>query len=77
MYDLEEYEGGRGLYFGLDEYLYGRLARNKGELVAAVREEDMCADKRAAFGEKFMSACDGNSREKVSKWIFDEDDERR
>ena len=77
MYDLEEYEGGRGLYFELDEYLYGRLARNKDELVTAVREEDMCADKRAAFGEKFMSACDGNSREKVSKWIFDEDDERR
>ena len=77
MYDLEEYEGGRGLYFELDEYLYGRLARNKDELVTAVREEDMCAEKRAAFGEKFMSACDGHSREKVSKWIFDEDDERR
>ena len=50
---------------------------NKDELVAAVREEDMCADKRAAFGEKFMSACDGHSREKVSKWIFGEDDERK
>ena len=77
MYDLEEYKGGRGLYFELDEYLYGRLARNKDELVTAVREEDLCAEKRAAFGEKFMSACDGHSREKVSKWIFDEDDERK
>ena len=76
MYDLEKYEGGRGLYFDLDEYLYGRLARNKDELVSAVRESNLCVEKRAAFGEKFMSACDGHSREKVSKWIFD-DDERK
>ncbi len=76
MYDIEKYEGERGLYFDLDEYLYGRLARNKDELVIAVREGDICSEKRAAFGEKFMSACDGHSREKVSKWIF-EDDERK
>mgnify|MGYP001682163366 CR=1 FL=1 len=53
-----------------------RLSRNKDELVSAVRESNLCVEKRAAFGEKFMSACDGHSREKVSKWIFD-DDERK
>lgn len=69
VYDLPEYESGRGLYYQFSEYVYGKVAENYDELAASVREEDLCADLRREFGDKFMSACDGNSTQRVIEWI--------
>ncbi len=71
-YDLEDYQGGRGLYFSFEEYVYGKVARTQEELIDALKAEDMCEEKRAVFRKKFMEACDGNSTEKTCRWIFEE-----
>ena len=69
-YDLEDYEAGRGLYYDFDEYVYGMVTTNYLELLEAIKAEDLVLDNRKIFGEKFMSACDGRSTEKVMNWIL-------
>lgn len=69
-YDYEEYTKDRGLYFDFDEYVYGEVAKNSEELVAAIESHEMCEDKRAVFYDKFMGACDGHSTEKICEWVM-------
>lgn len=71
-YDLEEYEAGRGLYFDFDEYVYGQAVADYEGLIDGIKREDLAVEKRNAFGEKFMSACDGRSTERTIKWILGE-----
>ena len=71
-YDLAEYEAGRGLYFDFDEYVYGRVVTDYEGLLDAIKKEDKLSQKRQAFGEKFMSACDGSSTDRVIRWILGE-----
>lgn len=73
LYDMGEYEGARGLYFELEEYIYGTLAVNFDELVDAIKTPEFCSEKRDEFNRRFMMACDGRSCEKVCKWIFEEE----
>lgn len=70
-YDLEEYEAGRGLYYDFDEYVYGQVVTDYERLIDAIRREDLATEKRNAFGEKFMGACDGMSTERTIEWILD------
>ena len=70
-YDLDEYEAGRGLYFDFDDYVYGQVATDYEGLIDAIKREDLAAQKRQAFGDKFMSACDGRSTERTIEWILD------
>ena len=69
-YDLEEYERDRGLYYDFSEYIYGSVTDCSNGLADAIKSHNMCWEKRAAFGKKFMSACDGNSTQKVTEWVF-------
>lgn len=69
-YDLKDYEGGRGLYFPFEEYVYGSVCKNMKELVEAIDKKDMCNIKRKTFVKKFMSSCDGNSTKKTFEWVF-------
>ncbi len=71
-YDLEDYQGGRGLYYDFEDYCYGRVARSIDELITAVRAEDLCEEKRSEFRRKFMEACDGHATEKTVEYIFGE-----
>lgn len=73
VYDLEEYEGGRGIYFPFEDYLYGPAVMDQQSLIEAIRKEDLCEEKRAAFGKKFMEACDGHATERTVAWLFGED----
>lgn len=72
VYDEETYVGcgGRGLYFEFNEYIYGKVARNCEELIAAIEKADMALDRRKYFINKFVEACDGHSTEKTCHWIF-------
>lgn len=65
VYDKQDYQGDRGLYYSFDEYVYGEVATNGSELVKAIETADMSEEKRESFREKFMSACDGKSTERV------------
>lgn len=68
-YDLADYEAGRGLYYEFKEYVYGTVTENCDDLIMAIKNADLCSGLRTAFGEKFMSACDGKSTERVIQWI--------
>ena len=70
-YDLEKYEKGRGLYFPFEDYIYGKVAKTDGELIDAIKAEDLEEEKRKKFMDKFLSACDGNSTKKTYEWIFE------
>lgn len=70
VHDLDEYEGGRGLYFPFADYVYGDVVKTLPELVDAIREENMAEEQRAAFCERFMKECDGKSTEKTCQWLF-------
>ena len=65
VYDKDEYAGDRGMYYSFDEYVYGAVAETGDELIEAIRAADMMTDKREAFREKFMGACDGHATERV------------
>ena len=69
-YDLDDYSGGRGLYYDFDDYCYGRVAMNISELIDAIKAEDMCGHKRDEFRRKFMEACDGHATEKTVEYFF-------
>lgn len=71
-YDLNQYigNGGRGLYFDFDEYIYGPVAINYQQLVDCIRENDLMDEERKIFVKKFMSACDGHATQKTCEWIF-------
>lgn len=71
-YDLEDYAGGRGMYFPFEEYLFGPVVMNQEGLIEAIRKADLCDEKRAAFGRKFMEACDGHATEKTCAWLFED-----
>lgn len=70
MYDIEQYEGGRGLYYELEEYLYGPIAKTTNDLIMAIKEEKNFKIERQKFRDKFMSACDGCATERVCQWIW-------
>lgn len=73
IYDRDDYSENRGLYFDFEDYLYGETASNYDELLEAVKRGELCVDKRDAFREKFMSACDGGSTERICNWVFGEE----
>lgn len=70
MYDIEQYEGGRGLYYELEEYIYGPIVRTTNDLIMAIKEEKNFKIERQKFMDKFMSACDGCATERVCQWIW-------
>ena len=70
MYDIEQYEGGRGLYYELEEYLYGPIVKTTNDLIMAIKEEKNFKIERQKFRDKFMSACDGCATERACQWIW-------
>lgn len=69
-YDIENYENGRGLYYNIDEYMYGPMVRTQKELIEAVIKREDMKEKREAFIGKFMSSCDGEATKRVCEWVF-------
>lgn len=72
VYDYEEYQQERGLYFNFDEYVYGDIAKNTEELILAIKHNRVLTEEREAFMKKFMEACDGNATQKTCEWIFED-----
>ena len=75
IYDRENYQENRGLYFDFKHYLYGEVTFDRQSLAAAIKAEKTCKGSRDAFKEKFMKACDGRSTERVIEWVFGGDNE--
>jgi len=67
--DLEEYTAARDFYYPFEEYVTGPLVADGADLARAIAtaEAGHAAD---AFREKFMSACDGRSSERITREII-------
>lgn len=72
VYDYEEYQQDRGLYFDFDDYIYGEVAKTSDELITAIEKSGLMEGKREKFMDKFMSACDGNATKKTCEWLFED-----
>jgi CDP-ribitol ribitolphosphotransferase len=70
-FDRDVYADGRGMYYPYEDYQYGPEVHTQYELAEAILTGSMCEDKRAEFGKRFLSACDGHSTEKCCRWIFE------
>ena len=71
-YDLDDYDDWRGFYYNYDELTPGPVCRDMNELISALTDPEKLYDpqKMAAFRQKFMSACDGHSTERIEQYAF-------
>lgn len=72
IYDVEKYAAERGLIYDFDAYVFGAVAKNCDELIEGIRKAPLCEDKRGAFMEKFVGACDGNSSLRTCQVVFED-----
>lgn len=65
-YDLEEYENQRSFYYDYKSFVPGKIAKTTDELIKHINEaENYDYNVLDSFIEKFMSACDGNSTQRI------------
>lgn len=69
--DFDDYYSQRGFYFDYNE-LPGYIVKNDDELIKAIKYqfENNDLDKIAIFRDKYLSACDGNSTDKIYNAIL-------
>ncbi|MCM1081962.1 MAG: CDP-glycerol glycerophosphotransferase family protein [Clostridium sp.] len=68
-YDLEDYFDWRGFYFKYDEFVPGPICESGYQVMDYIKHIDTRFDKEQVrkFKEKYMSACDGHSTERIIK----------
>ncbi len=65
-YDLDEYENQRSFYYDYNTFVPGKIAKTTDELISALNStDDYDYGKLDGFIQKFMSACDGHSTQRV------------
>lgn len=67
--DLESYAAERDFYHPFSEYIAGPLVTTGADLADAIRTARVGSDTRA-FRERFMSACDGRSSERITREVI-------
>lgn len=68
-YDLEEYDNSRSYYYDYKEFVPGPIARTDDEVFDyIINGTDMSEIKD--FKDRFMSACDGNSTERIAEYTM-------
>ncbi len=72
-YDIDEYNDWRGFYYDYDELTPGPVISDTGALVLEINKlrDGFDPSLVKAFREKFMSACDGHSTERIMKFAFE------
>ena len=71
-YDLDSYIKERNFYFPYKEFAPGPVAETQEQLISALEDisSSFNADKINEFKDKFMSACDGHSAERIADKIL-------
>lgn len=66
-YDLDEYEKERGFYYDYRSFVPGKIAKTTDELIDCIQntKRDYNQTVINEFRNKFMSACDGHSTERI------------
>jgi len=67
--DLEEYTSARDFYYPFETYVTGPLVTD-GEGLAAAIATAAVGPEAAAFRDRFMSACDGRSSERITRDVI-------
>lgn len=71
-YDVDEYFDWRGFYYNYDELTPGPVFKTNREMIDYIQHIDERFDRQKVidFRNKFMSACDGHSTERILKNVF-------
>lgn len=69
--DYEDYKEKRDFYYIFDEYIYGKQITEFDELLKNLNYNKIEDKNLEKFKEKFLSACDGNSTQRILKEIID------
>ena len=69
-FDLEEYEKERSFYFDYERYVPGRVARNFGEVVDAIKNPRNDEDKLRRFRDFNFDYIDCNNTERIFNFII-------
>lgn len=66
-YDLEEYENSRAFYYNYRDFVPGEIVTDTDGIINVIRKNEIKFDKTQIinFKNKFMSACDGNSANRI------------
>ena len=73
VFDLDTYIADRGLFFTYDQSAPGPYVFDQDELTKAILTVDEWFDveRIREYKNKFMSACDGHSTERIYKYVFE------
>ena len=76
-YDLDEYTDWRGFYYNYEELTPGPVVKTTEEIIAYIKSIEKNFDKQKIidFKQKFMSACDGKSTERLIDFVIRRADE--
>ncbi len=65
-YDLEEYDRDRSFYYDYESFVPGPVVKDTDSLVDVIKNENFETEKLLPFKQRFMSACDGKSTERIA-----------
>lgn len=71
-YDIDKYEDWRGFFYDYEEMTPGPICKRNAEMIEYIQHIDTCFDRQRVidFREKFMSACDGHSTDRILQTVF-------
>lgn len=71
-YDLEDYDDSRSFYYDYEGFVPGEIVRDTESIIGEVKRLETAFDKEKVrrFKEEFMSACDGNSTERILNTVL-------
>ena len=71
-YDLEEYESNRAFYYNYRDFVPGEIVSDTQGIINEIKKAEQDYDKERIknFKNKFMSACDGKSAERILNEII-------
>ncbi len=71
-YDLDVYNNDRSFYYDYESFVPGVIVKNTSDLANAVltAEKDFDKDNTISFRNKFMSACDGKSTQRIFEYAI-------
>ncbi len=72
--DLQDYTNDRDFFYPFETYTYGPVVTEQSKLEEAVKASVFDEERFAAFYEKFLGACDGQSSKRFAERILDEEE---
>lgn len=73
-YDLDEYYDWRGFYYNFKDFVPGPIYSDNKSMIEYISDVENSFDRQQVidFREKYMSACDGHSTERIMKLVFED-----